>query len=165
MGGDTNGDGAASAPAKGDWEQIYVGSTGTLNMTYATLRYGGNTIASYDAALALLDNGAATLDHVTIADSASAGIYAYAGTAGGHQADRHPLHHRQQRRQRHRRTRSQPASTNSASPTTRFTGNGSAARLDLANATTLILSGNSGRAMPRTGSCCLAASARIPRCP
>ena len=40
VGGDTNGDGTATAPAKGDWEQIYVGTTGTRehDLCYLALR-------------------------------------------------------------------------------------------------------------------------------
>jgi RHS repeat-associated protein len=40
FGGDTNGDGSASQPAKGDWGVITV-SNGTLNFNYTTVRYGG----------------------------------------------------------------------------------------------------------------------------
>ena len=35
VGGDTNNDGTATAPAKGDWGQLYVTSGGRLEMTYA----------------------------------------------------------------------------------------------------------------------------------
>ena len=79
IGGDTNGNGAATTPTKCDWKNIMVSNTGTLTMTYATLRYGG---CYWNAVLEVYDNAAATLDHVTLSDGATSGIYAYANIAG-----------------------------------------------------------------------------------
>jgi len=78
IGGDTNNDGTASTPNKGDWEAVHVSSSGQANLSYTTLRYGGNTSGSNDANLYLYDNASATLDHVTVADSQGHGVYLYA---------------------------------------------------------------------------------------
>ena len=41
IGGDTNGDGAATVPAPGDWAAIHIGSYSAAALTYADIRYGG----------------------------------------------------------------------------------------------------------------------------
>ena len=49
VGGDTNGDGAATAPRPGDWDWILV-EGGTANLDYATVAYGGSG-PGYEVAL------------------------------------------------------------------------------------------------------------------
>ena len=44
IGGDTNGDGAATVPAPGDWEAIHFGSFSAGALTYADIRYGGAVV-------------------------------------------------------------------------------------------------------------------------
>ena len=85
VGGDTNNDSTATAPAKGDWGQLYVNSGGRLEMAYAEVRYGGNGTYSYPSNIALYDNATAILDRTTVRDSANDGIRLYAtgtGTTG-----------------------------------------------------------------------------------
>jgi hypothetical protein len=43
IGGDTNNDGDATAPAPGDWSRISVSTTGIVTFNHAILRYGGST--------------------------------------------------------------------------------------------------------------------------
>lgn len=82
FGGDSNNDAAATLPARGDWEGIYVGSTGRVELGYAGLLYGGNTATAYDAALYLVNNAVGVLDRVIVAGSGYRGIYAHASSSG-----------------------------------------------------------------------------------
>ncbi len=44
VGGDTNNNGTANSPTKGDWDSIaFTSTSGTSNFNYAVLRYGGST--------------------------------------------------------------------------------------------------------------------------
>jgi RHS repeat-associated protein len=80
VGGDTNNDGIASSPLKGDWRNVEVNSTGVINLSHTTLRYGGyyytyQSTYINNGNLSLYNNAIATLDYVTSSDSASEGIY------------------------------------------------------------------------------------------
>jgi len=80
-GGDTNNDGAASAPAPGDWECIYVnGPTAQATLHHTLLRYSGysgSSCASSGLYGGLVNNGGTvSISHSTIAFNQNAGIYA-----------------------------------------------------------------------------------------
>ncbi|MEM7003854.1 MAG: right-handed parallel beta-helix repeat-containing protein, partial [Pseudomonadota bacterium] len=69
-GGDTNGDGAASQAAPGDWTYLYIQSVDGSNIENALLRYGGSSTGM------LWTSGAdMTLTNVELAFSATSGFY------------------------------------------------------------------------------------------
>ncbi len=75
VGGDTNNDGNASAPAPGDWGLIMLESADSSALIqYATIRYGtGYPNYSYNGMLYVQD-GSLTIQNSTIAASETAGI-------------------------------------------------------------------------------------------
>jgi hypothetical protein len=76
--GDTNGDGATT-PSKGDWLGVSVDNGGQANLAFVILRYGGTVSGTQTerSSLYLRKNVSATLDHVTIVDSAGHGVHIY----------------------------------------------------------------------------------------
>ena len=66
VGGDTNNDGTATNPAKGELDHTLRNTGGQLEMAYAEVRYGGNgTYNSYASNITLYDNATAILDRTT----------------------------------------------------------------------------------------------------
>ena len=47
-GGDSNGDGMSTAPARGDWDSIVI-NNGSLNLDYAVVQYGGRVASTFSA--------------------------------------------------------------------------------------------------------------------
>ncbi|MEM7030769.1 MAG: right-handed parallel beta-helix repeat-containing protein [Chloroflexota bacterium] len=71
VGGDTNGDDNGSSPARGDWDNISLGSSGQVSLDYAEVRYGGWRSGSI---VANSINSTLTIDHSVIRDSDTAGL-------------------------------------------------------------------------------------------
>jgi hypothetical protein len=98
VGGDTNGDGAGSSPASQDWRHISANTGGTVTLTYATVRYGGNgsntsnlrvsggtlnatyseTSSSYTGAY--LASGTMSISSSTVSGNSSYGMYSLSTT-------------------------------------------------------------------------------------
>ncbi|MFN8486849.1 MAG: right-handed parallel beta-helix repeat-containing protein [Caldilineaceae bacterium] len=77
-GGDTNNDGVASSPARGDWANILVSGTGRASLVYAIAQYGGSTCCSPYAILQS-NGGSLALANSTVIYSGQYGVYADGG--------------------------------------------------------------------------------------
>jgi len=80
VGGDTNADGTASAPAKSDWAAIYI-NNGTVNLDYAVVRYAGGSY--YQGAITQqycsygceTYNATVSINHSTLSDNGKPAVY------------------------------------------------------------------------------------------
>jgi Right handed beta helix region len=75
VGGDTDGDGGATAPQPGNWPGIYVEKGGTANLQYATVAYAGSGLESGEAA-------SLVVEHSTFTHESGAGITEVANGSG-----------------------------------------------------------------------------------
>ena len=81
QGGDTNGDGADSSPAPGDWGQIYLQAGSTANvLDHCLLDYGGAINISSTEANLRADTSDVTLRRSTLRRSRQTGLYALGQT-------------------------------------------------------------------------------------
>ncbi|MBU6362453.1 MAG: hypothetical protein KGS46_20780, partial [Chloroflexi bacterium] len=77
VGSDTNNDGTNSAPAAGNWYNIYINSGGQANLKNAVVRYGGSSNQS-----GLYNRGTLTVTNSVIERNGSSGIYSLSNIAG-----------------------------------------------------------------------------------
>lgn len=80
VGGDTNGDGAATTPAGGNWKFIEITSTGAANISHAVIRYGGTDASPYAYTNLYNNGGVLTISTSTVSNSYIYGIRQSSGT-------------------------------------------------------------------------------------
>ncbi|AZQ13034.1 right-handed parallel beta-helix repeat-containing protein [Shewanella khirikhana] len=87
VGGDSNGDGAATAGEAGYWDSLYVQSSASMSLQHTHVRFGGRN-ASYGIFVA--NQGVLALSHSEVNDHKGQGIYLqYGNLTGSHNRIHH----------------------------------------------------------------------------